>query len=705
VTSSTSSSIFVEMSKIKENSGHRTPSITSTAPYLHRVANSIRILINNSKLLWQNGKLILGTLLASKSVRPETKQYIMKLFALRMALLVFGVGLSIGLSYPQKWYSTALNERHEEEFWLYLWFFIGVICVTSPISSFESFISDLLAMRFRQILTNMLFDIYMTKRSYYHIKLRTDIDNPGQRFGDDVSSFAYGVFGVINVLIRHALKLMGFSYVLYSIDMSTVPMLMLYSICGTTFALTVFSRRLTELEYVLMKDRADFVTNIIRINDASESIALYNAAVQERNWLHMRLDTLIRDSITNSKWQAGLNLFLSLFHFLAIVVPYVCLAHKYFEEEIEFGDLSQSVYAFSSLLNAMNIIVNNVSTIASLSATSARVGGAITACYDIHREHRSNQIVSPSSTAGSPTLSSDDHVDDERHRLIPSPGGSFDFGRPKIKLLEGTEPVLKLKSLSYFAPDSDHLLLRSVNLTIERDQSLLIVGPSGCGKSSLLRVMAGLWNDGSGTVIRPQLSRCLFLPQKPYIPNLPLEFNTLRNQLLFPKFIDDQAVLERSVTSTQFNDRLTDEEDEGADTVDTMAASAIRDSEILRVLDRINLNHLDTYSEAGCRDSKSLLYCNADWVNCLSIGEQQRLAIGRCLISKPEMIFVDEATSALDTVNEESMYRALKDLNVPLISVGHHWSLANHHDFVLRFLRDGKWEWMHSKDYLKTARD
>ena len=74
----------------------------------------------------------------------------------------------------------------------------------------------------------------------------------------------------------------------------------------------------------------------------------------------------------------------------------------------------------------------------------------------------------------------------------------------------------------------------------------------------------------------------------------------------------------------------------------------------------------------------------------MSIGEQQRLAIGRCLISKAKMIFMDEATSALDSGNEESMYEALKELDVPLISVGHHWSLANYHDFVLRFLRDGK---------------
>ena len=37
------------------------------------------------------------------------------------------------------------------------------------------------------------------------------------------------------------------------------------------------------------------------------------------------------------------------------------------------------------------------------------------------------------------------------------------------------------------------------------------------------------------------------------------------------------------------------------------------------------------------------------------------------------------------------------------MAMRHHWSLAKHHDFVLRFLRDGKWQWMDSKEYLDSA--
>jgi ABC-type glutathione transport system ATPase component len=48
-----------------------------------------------------------------------------------------------------------------------------------------------------------------------------------------------------------------------------------------------------------------------------------------------------------------------------------------------------------------------------------------------------------------------------------------------------------------------------------------------------------------------------------------------------------------------------------------------------------------------------------DWAKVLSVGEQQRVAFARVLLSAPRYAILDEATSALDIANEDSLYQQL----------------------------------------------
>lgn len=216
---------------------------------------------------------------------------------------------------------------------------------------------------------------------------------------------------------------------------------------------------------------------------------------------------------------------------------------------------------------------------------------------------------------------------------------------------------LALEDVTLLTPDRQRTLVEQLSVAVSPGQSMAIVGPSGCGKSSLLRAIAGLWNRGSGQITRPSSDAMLFLPQKPY-----MILGTLRQQLLYPH---------------------TD--------------SKLPDEEFERVLELVNLANLP--EKVGGLDVE------LSWGDVLSLGEQQRLAFARLLLTQPKFAILDESTSALDVDNEKRLYQLLQQADTTIVSVGHRSSLLNYHQRVLRLLEGAKWQLYPTEDYLASARE
>jgi len=212
----------------------------------------------------------------------------------------------------------------------------------------------------------------------------------------------------------------------------------------------------------------------------------------------------------------------------------------------------------------------------------------------------------------------------------------------QIESAEG--PVLALEQVTLLTPNGERTLAKNLSVAVKPGEGLMIVGESGSGKSSLLRAIAGLWYCGSGRIVWPRPEDILFLPQQPY-----MILGTLRSQLLYPN-------QERPVP----------------------------DAELLRLLDRVNLP--DLAERFGGLDEEK------DWEKVLSIGEQQRLAFARVLLTRPRYAILDEATSALDVANEESLYRQLAASQTTLVSVGHRSTIVKYHKQVLELCGDGEWQ-------------
>jgi putative ATP-binding cassette transporter len=95
-------------------------------------------------------------------------------------------------------------------------------------------------------------------------------------------------------------------------------------------------------------------------------------------------------------------------------------------------------------------------------------------------------------------------------------------------------------------------------------------------------------------------------------------------------------------------------------------------------------------SDAGLPQICGKLEKDDNWPMRLSGGEQQRIALARALLAKPDWIFLDEATASLDPDAEACLYQVLKERlpNTTLVSIAHRPSVAAFHETRLVFKRE-----------------
>lgn len=216
--------------------------------------------------------------------------------------------------------------------------------------------------------------------------------------------------------------------------------------------------------------------------------------------------------------------------------------------------------------------------------------------------------------------------------------------QPDPQIRHDTADFVGAQSLCVTVPGTQRVLIEQLSFALAMRDALLITGVSGCGKSSLLRALAGLWREGSGRICHPSDKSLFFLPQRPYVRG-----GSLRGQLLYP-----------------FPD------------------AAVQDADLLRALQDVQLGHL-----AG---DPPALDAEQPWDKLLSMGEQQRLALARVLVHKPDVVVLDEATSALDAENEAAIYARLRSSGACLVSVAHREAVRQFHTHHLSLTGGGRWQ-------------
>ncbi len=218
-----------------------------------------------------------------------------------------------------------------------------------------------------------------------------------------------------------------------------------------------------------------------------------------------------------------------------------------------------------------------------------------------------------------------------------------------------TEPIVVLKSVAYRWPGPRSFSLKIRELTLRRQEKVLLVGPSGSGKSTLLSLLCGIVvaDDGQIRILGEDLS-ALTRSQRD-------RFRSDHFGIIFQMFnlLPYGSVLDNVMLPLNFSH----ERRNRAQADDSLEDAA------LRLLERLGLGDTELARAPASN---------------LSVGQQQRVAVARALIGTPEILVADEPTSALDRDNQvqflDLIFSQLEETDGTLIMVSHDDSLASRFD-------------------------
>ena len=199
-------------------------------------------------------------------------------------------------------------------------------------------------------------------------------------------------------------------------------------------------------------------------------------------------------------------------------------------------------------------------------------------------------------------------------------------------------------------------VLKGINLSIARGELIAIVGASGAGKSTLLHILGLLDRPTSGTVYFDgqdlfQLSEAS-----------QAEFRNKRIGFVFQfhHLLPEFTALENACMPALIQRRQPDEVK----------------AEATALLNEVGL---------GAR----LHHKPGE----LSGGEQQRVAVARALLQKPDLVLADEPTGNLDTHTGEALFSLMRELNkgrgTTFVIVTHNDKLSSQADRIVH-MQDGQ---------------
>lgn len=206
--------------------------------------------------------------------------------------------------------------------------------------------------------------------------------------------------------------------------------------------------------------------------------------------------------------------------------------------------------------------------------------------------------------------------------------------------------MLKLKNISKSYPQRG-VVLDSLELIIEKGETVAVTGPSGSGKTTLLNMIGLLDKPDSGSIIFSNEEICGLNP-------------------------DQSAGFRRQNIGFVFQEHL------------LLPHLTVIENIYLPLLaerkDRRNPDSMEAYIDE-LLNKMGIAQIKNKFPNQISGGEAQRTTLIRALVNKPTLLLADEPTGSLDNKNAEDLGKLLLEMNnnydITILAVTHSQQLAN----------------------------
>ncbi len=426
-------------------------------------------------------------------------------------LLVAVVSLSLGMVYLlvqlNAWNNEFYNALQDKNFDAFVAALIKFSWIAFPfmaVSVYQTYLQQLLQIRWRRWLTDVFLTDWLAQRAYYRMDLISQgTDNPDQRIQEDLQTFTAMTLTLGLDFLRTLVTLVSFVFILWTLSgdldftlgghQFTLPgymmwIALLYAVIGTGITHKL-GRPLIALNFTQQRLEADLRFSLVRLRENAEGVAFHGGEDGEKRTLLTRFSAVLGNVMNLMLCTKRLNWFTSMYDQLAAIFPVVLAAPRYFSGAIQLGGLMQTASAFGRVQDSLSWFISAYTSLASWKATVDRLTSFQEAI----------QAAAAEAAAGHGIA------------LEPSAGSALVTDNVEVALPDG------------------RVLLAHVDCTLLPGTNVLLTGPSGSGKSTLFRALAGIWPFGSGRVQVPSGATLLFLPQRPYLP-----LGSLRDVVAYP---------------------------------------------------------------------------------------------------------------------------------------------------------------------------